>query len=97
MATFASQRRTARSKHRWRHLSIGLLNAAMENEPDYYAMFLNALAGLIDDAELQRWDQDGVAHLREATDYFRSDYRMRQHARDQSDGADSAAPVARQT
>lgn len=45
-------------------------------EIDYYAGFLNALAGLIDDAEMSGYDADGLACLREASEYFRSDYRI---------------------
>ncbi len=52
----------------------------MSKQPDYYAMFLNALAGLIDDAEMSGWDEDGLTHLREAQEFFRSDYRIRAHA-----------------
>lgn len=51
------------------------------DKPDYYASFINAVAGLIDDAELEGWDPDGLAHLREAQEAFRSDYRIREHER----------------
>jgi hypothetical protein len=42
----------------------------MASESDYYAMFLNGLAGLIDDAEMSGYDPDGIAHLREANEFF---------------------------
>lgn len=45
-------------------------------EADYYGRFLTGLAGLIDDAEMSGFDRDGIAHLREANEYFRSDYRI---------------------
>jgi hypothetical protein len=57
----------------------------MSSEPDYYASFLNGLAGLIDDAELSGWDENGIAHLREADEFFRSDYRIRQHEKREAD------------
>jgi hypothetical protein len=50
---------------------------------DYYAGFLNALAGLIDDAEMSNYDTDGLQHLREAEEYFRSHWRTIKHAREQ--------------
>ncbi|HET6526572.1 hypothetical protein [Sphingopyxis sp.] len=56
----------------------------MSELPDYYAIFLNGLAGLIDDAEMSGWDEDGIAHLREADEYFRSDYRIRQQAQQEA-------------
>ncbi|HEY0594266.1 hypothetical protein [Sphingopyxis sp.] len=59
--------------------------------PDYYAIFLSELAGLIDDAEMSGWDEDGIAHLREADEYFRSDYRIKQQA--QREAAERAAAV----
>lgn len=49
----------------------------MPTDPDYYALFLNALRGLIDDAELSNYDADGAEHLREALAFFESDYRIR--------------------
>jgi hypothetical protein len=48
---------------------------ALPEEPDYYRTFCNALLGLIDDAETANYDQDGLAHLREASEYFQSDWR----------------------
>lgn len=44
---------------------------------DYYAFFFNGLAGLIDDAEQAGYDEDGIAHLREAYEFFGSEYRIR--------------------
>ena len=49
----------------------------MTDQPDSYAMFLNALDGLIDDAEMSGWDGDGLTNLREAREFFSSDYRIR--------------------
>jgi hypothetical protein len=63
----------------------------MASESDYYAMFLNGLAGLIDDAEMSGYDPDGIAHLREANEFFRSDYRVRQHAKAQDAARDADA------
>ena len=51
------------------------------NEPDYYMMFLNALEGLIDSAEMSGYDADGIAQLREARELFWSDYRILQQSR----------------
>ena len=44
---------------------------------DYYVGFLNGLAGLIDDAEMCGYDADGIAQLREASEFFWSEYRTR--------------------
>lgn len=46
------------------------------DRPDYHAGFLIALAGMIDDAEMSNYDRDGIAHLREASEYFWSEYRL---------------------
>ena len=51
------------------------------DEPDYYIMFLNSLEGLIDSAEMSGYDADGIAQLREASEFFWSDYRILQHTR----------------
>lgn len=53
----------------------------MTEKPDYYRSFCNALLGPIDDAEIGNLDSDGLAHLREASEYFESDWRTIQHAR----------------
>jgi hypothetical protein len=42
-----------------------------------YACFLNALAGIEDDAEIEGYSQDGIRFLREALREFRSEYRSR--------------------
>ena len=42
-----------------------------------YALFLNALAGLEDDAGIECYSQEGIRLLREALQEFRSDYRIR--------------------
>lgn len=42
-----------------------------------YAAFLNGLLGTIDDAELSGFDEDGIAQLREAYEFFSSDLRIR--------------------
>ena len=55
----------------------------MDPEPDYYRSFCNALLGLIDDAEICSYDSDGLAHLREASEYFESHWRTVAHARKQ--------------
>ena len=55
----------------------------MADKPDYYAIFLNALEGLIDDAEMSGYDSDGIGHLREASEFFRSEYRIQQHVNEQ--------------
>lgn len=51
------------------------------DEFDHYAGFITSLAGLIDGAQLSGYDADGIAQLIEAMEYFRSDYRILQHAR----------------
>lgn len=40
-------------------------------------MFLNALAGIEDDAGINGYSQDGSALLREALEEFRSEFRIR--------------------
>lgn len=42
-----------------------------------YALFLNALAGLEDDAGIENYTQKGVRLLQEALEEFRSEYRSR--------------------
>lgn len=49
-----------------------------------YAAFLNGLLGAIDDAELAGFDQDGIAQLREAYEFFSSDLRIRRHSEDEA-------------
>lgn len=56
-----------------------------------YAAFLNGILGTIDDAELSGFDQDGIAHLREAYEFFSSDYRIRQHSEDEAQVREAAA------
>jgi hypothetical protein len=65
----------------------------MTDQPDFYAMFLNALNGLIDDAEMSGWDADGLTSLREAHEFFSSDYRIRQQS--QNEGRDREAELRR--
>ena len=55
----------------------------MNDKPDYYRMFCNGLLGMIDDAETCGYDSDGLKHLREASEYFESHWRMGQKAREQ--------------
>ena len=64
------------------------------DEPDYYMMFLNGLAGLIDDAEMCGYDADGIAQLREASEFFWSDYRILQHVRREAAEREAAARAA---
>jgi len=42
-----------------------------------YASFLNALAGIEDDAEIEGYSQEGIRFLREALEEFRSEYGSR--------------------
>jgi hypothetical protein len=50
----------------------------LDREPrENYALFLNALAGLEDDAGVECYSQQGIRLLREALEEFRSDYRAR--------------------
>ena len=42
-----------------------------------YASFLNALAGIEDDAGIEGYSQDGIRLLQEAMEEFRSEYRSR--------------------
>lgn len=42
-----------------------------------YASFLNALAGIEDDAGIESYSQEGIRSLREALEEFRSKYRSR--------------------
>ncbi|WP_440141677.1 hypothetical protein [Bosea sp. (in: a-proteobacteria)] len=42
-----------------------------------YALFLNALAGIEDDAGMEGYSQEGIRLLREALEEFRSEYRVR--------------------
>jgi nitroreductase len=51
------------------------------SEPDYYAGFLNGILGMIDAAQMAGYDADGIAQLREASEFFESDYRILQHIR----------------
>ena len=60
------------------------------DEPDYYMMFLNGLAGMIDEAELAGYDADGIAQLQEASEFFWSDYRILQHARAEAAAREAA-------
>lgn len=66
----------------------------MNQSPDYYEIFLNGLSGLIDDAEISGWDEDGITHLREADGYFRSDYRIRKLAAQEAAEREAAARAA---
>jgi nitroreductase len=50
-------------------------------EPDYYRGFLNGILGMIDVAQMAGYDADGIAQLREASEFFESDYRILQHVR----------------
>ncbi len=52
---------------------------------EQYAMFLNALAGIEDDAGINNYSQDGIALLREALEEFRSEFRIRFEYNDQVD------------
>jgi hypothetical protein len=65
----------------------------MTDQPDFYAMFLNALDGLIDDAEMSGWDGDGLTNLREAREFFSSDYRVRKQS--QNEAKDREAELRR--
>ena len=50
----------------------------LDHEPkENYALFLNASAGLEDDAGIECYSQQGIRLLREALEEFRSDYRVR--------------------
>ncbi|MEG3177765.1 hypothetical protein U1872_16115 [Sphingomonas sp. RB3P16] len=42
-----------------------------------YALFVNALAGLEDDAGIECYSQEDIRLFREALEEFRSDYRVR--------------------
>ncbi len=42
-----------------------------------YAAFLNALAGIEDDAGIELYSQEGIRFLRKALEEFRSEYRSR--------------------
>lgn len=42
-----------------------------------YASFLNALAGIEDDAGIEGYSQEGIRLLQEALEEFRSEYRVR--------------------
>jgi len=55
-----------------------------------YAAFLNGLLGTIDDAELSGFDQDGIAQLREAYEFFSSDLRIRRHSEDEARAPEAA-------
>lgn len=64
-----------------------LLNALGQvDEYDSYRGFLNALDGLIDQAQMSGYDADGIAQLMEASEFFRSDYRILQHSRRENAG-----------
>lgn len=56
-------------------------------DADYYAIFINALRGLIYDAELSNYEQNGIVHLREALEYFSSDYRILNQTSDVDSGS----------
>ena len=62
----------------------------MDEEPDYYRMFCNALRGLIDDAEMCGYDSDGLTHLREASEYFESHWRIVKTTREQDANRDGS-------
>ena len=66
----------------------------MQQPVDYYEIFLNGLVGLIDDAEMSGWDEDGIIHLREAEQYFRSDYRIRRLAAQEAAEREAAVRAA---
>jgi len=66
----------------------------MQHPVDYYATFLNGLAGLIDDAQMSGWDEDGIIHLREAEEYFQSDYRIRRLAEQEAAEREAAVRAA---
>lgn len=55
-----------------------------------YAAFLNGLLGTIDDAELSGFDQDGIAELREAFEFFSSDLRIRRQSEDEAQVRETA-------
>jgi hypothetical protein len=42
-----------------------------------YTLFLNALAGIEDDAGIENYSQEGIRLLQEALAEFRSEYRTR--------------------
>ena len=42
-----------------------------------YASFLNALAGIEDDAGIEGYSQEGIRFLRKALEEFQSEYRSR--------------------
>jgi len=42
-----------------------------------YTLFLNALAGIEDDAVIENYSQEGIRLLQEALEEFRSEYRTR--------------------
>jgi hypothetical protein len=44
---------------------------------DYYGFFLTGLFGVIDDAEMSGYDEEGIEHLREAREIFMSEFRIR--------------------
>jgi len=55
---------------------------AEENSPpytdaNYYGFFMTGLFGLLDDAELSGFDQNGIALLREARDIFWAEFQRR--------------------
>lgn len=52
--------------------------AYLDREPrENYALFLDALAGLEDDAGIECYSQQGIRLLQAALEEFRSDYRAR--------------------
>jgi hypothetical protein len=55
----------------------------MADEQDCNRSFCNALLGLIDDAEMDGYAADGIEHLRQASEYFESDWRPLKRAREQ--------------
>jgi hypothetical protein len=43
-------------------------------EEENYALFLNALAGIEDDAGIENYSREGISHLRAALAVFRAEY-----------------------
>ena len=46
-------------------------------EEENYALFINALAGIHDDAGLENYSQEGIRLLWEALEVFRAEFRFR--------------------
>jgi hypothetical protein len=57
----------------------------MSDEPDYYGGFINVLEGMIEQARMEGYDADGIAHLEEASEFFSSDYRILQNIRKENE------------